>query len=205
MLLSEGAIIIRRWGFGGDAASDMWDVPRFRGIPLGSAKVPISRFLGLVTSGLSNLQRGISFVFLRFCRLCYLMVLKLIPFLWLFAYRMTRGHEETSTSQAGRKRGTSQETPIVSNLDVDMFVKELRSLSQVPADIILKVADGTTVSTIEGADNAVYFTREQFAAELRFPILSLVKQFLHFTRALPALTNLNVFRILMGCSALNLL
>ena len=85
----------------------MWDVPRFRDIPLGSEKVPSLRFLGLVTSGLSNLQRGISFVFLRFCRLHFLMGLKLILFLCLFACRMARGHEETSISQAGCKRGTS--------------------------------------------------------------------------------------------------
>ena len=35
------------------------------------------------------------------------------------------------------------------------------------------------------------------------PIPSLVKQFLHFTRALPALIHSNIFRILMGCSVLN--
>ena len=40
---------------------------------------------------------------------------------------------------------------------------------------------------------------------LRFPILSLVKQFLYFTRAPPTLIHSNVFRILMGCSVLNLL
>ena len=34
-------------------------------------------------------------------------------------------------------------------------------------------------------------------------IPSLVKQFLHFTRAPPTLIHLNVFRILMGCSVLN--
>ena len=32
-----------------------------------------------------------------------------------------------------------------------------------------------------------------------------MKQFLHFTRAPPALVYPNVFRILMGCSVLNLL
>ena len=52
------------------------------------------------------------------------------------------------------------------------------------------------------ADNAVYFTRVQFAAGLCFPVPSLVKQFLHFTRAPPALVHLNVFRILMGCGVL---
>ena len=40
--ISEGADIIRRWGFGDDAPDCMWGIPRFRDIPLGSAKVPSS-------------------------------------------------------------------------------------------------------------------------------------------------------------------
>ena len=87
------------------------------------------------------------------------MGLKLIPFLCLFACRMTRGHEETSTCQAGRKRGNSWETPIVSSIVAAMSIEELRSLSQVPANIKLEVVDGPVAPTIGGADNAVYFTR----------------------------------------------
>ena len=64
---------------------------------------PSQRFLGLVTSELLNLQRRISFVFRGFCHLHCLMGLKLIPNFSLFACRMARGHEETSTSQAGCK------------------------------------------------------------------------------------------------------
>ena len=82
-----------------------------------------------------------------------------------------------------------------------MSVKELRSFSQVPTNIRLKVADGPPAPTIGGVDNAVYFTREQFAARLRFPVQSLVKQ--HFIRAPPALVHPNVFWILMGYSVLN--
>ena len=58
-------------------------------------------------------------------------------------------------------------------------------------------------STFGEVDNIVYFTREQFAVELRLPVPSLVKQFLHFTRALSALVHPNAFWILMGCSVLN--
>ena len=86
-----------------------------------------------------------------------------------------------------------------------MSVKEFRSFRQVPIAIRLEVSDGTTTPTIRGADNAVYFTREQFVVRLCFPIPSLVKQFLHFTWAPPTLINLNIFRILMGCSVLNFL
>ena len=182
--------------------------PGFRDIPLGSTKVPSSGFLGLVTSWLSNLQRGISFVFRGICRLHYIMGLKLIPFFYLFAFRMARAHEEAFTNQAGRKRGTPWETPIVSSLVAAMFVEELRLFNQVSSDIRLEVENGMAAPTIGGGgggvDNAVYFTREQFAVGLRFPIPSLVKQFLHFTRAPPALIHPNVFQILTGCSVLNL-
>ena len=51
----------------------------------------------------------------------------------------------------------------------------------------------------------VFFTWEQLAAGLRFPVPTLVKQFLHFTRAPPALVHPNVIRILIGCCVLNLL
>ena len=118
---------------------------------------------------------------------------------------MARGQEETSTSQAGRRRGTPRESPTASCLVVAMSVEELRSFCQVPTDISLELLDGATVSTVGAADDAIYFTWEQFAAGLHFPISSLMKQFLHFTQAPPALIHLNVFWILMGCSGLNFL
>ena len=86
-----------------------------------------------------------------------------------------------------------------------MSVEELRSFSQVPANISLELSDGAAVSTVGGADNVVFFTLEQFSTGLHFLISSLVKQFLHFTRAPPALIHLNVFWILMSCSVLNFL
>ena len=63
---------------------------------------------------------------------------------------------------------------MVSSLDAAMSIEELRSLRQVLA-IKLEVSDGTATPTIGGADNVVYFTQEQFAAGLCFPIPSLVK------------------------------
>ena len=53
------------------------------------------------------------------------------------------------------------------------------------------------------ADNVVFFTGEQFATGLHFPISSLVKQFLHVTRAPSALIHSNVIRLFMGCGVLN--
>ena len=65
------------------------------------------------------------------------------------------------------------------------------------------MSDDPIALTIGEADNAIYFTREQFVAGLRFPVPLLVKQFLHFTRVPPVLIHPNIFRILMGCSVLN--
>ena len=39
---------------------------------------------------------------------------------------MIRGHEEVSTSQVGRRRGTPREMHIASSLVVAMYVEELR-------------------------------------------------------------------------------
>ena len=86
-----------------------------------------------------------------------------------------------------------------------MSMEELRSFCHIPDIISLEVLDGPTVSIRVEANNVVYFTWEQFAVGLRFPVSSLVKQFLHVSRAPPALIHPNVIRILMGCSVLNLM
>ena len=105
---------------------------------------------------------------------------------------MTRGQEETSTSQTGRRRGPSRDTPYASSLISSMSMEELRSYCQIPNTIDFKLSDGPIEFTINEEDGVMYFTREQLAAGLRFPISSLVKQFLHFSRAPPALIHQNV-------------
>ena len=110
---------------------------------------------------------------------------------------MVRGSEETFTGRAGRRRGPFRELPTTSSLVAAMFVEELRSFFQVPTDISLELLDGAAVLTIRWADNTIYFTQEHFFTRLRFPISSLVKQFLHFTRAPHAPIHPNVFRILI--------
>ena len=84
-----------------------------------------------------------------------------------------------------------------------MSTEELRLYNLVPIEIGLEVSNDLTTSTVEEADNAIYFTQEQFDAGLCFLVSSMVKQFMHFTRAPPALVHSNVFQILMGCSVLN--
>ena len=98
-----------------------------------------------------------------------------------------------------------QESPIASNLLSSMSMEELRSFCQVLDGICLELSDGSARSIVEQVDNVVYITKEQFATGLLFLVSSLVKQFLHVTRAPPALVHPNVFQILMGCNVLNFL
>ena len=55
----------------------------------------------------------------------------------LFAYKMIRGQEETSTSQVRHRKGSSREFPTTSSLVSSMSMKELRSFFQVPDGISL--------------------------------------------------------------------
>ena len=118
---------------------------------------------------------------------------------------MTRGEEGTSTSQVGRRRGPVRETRSRSHIVSSLTVEELRSYSEIPEDIDLKLMDELDESTLGGEHNVMFFTLEQLAAGLRFPVPALVKQFLHFTKASPALVHPNVIGILIECSVLNFL
>ena len=135
--------------------------------------------------------------------------MELIPLssvlLLLYACSMVRGQEETSTSQAGRRRGPGRDTPSASRIISSLSMEELKSHCQILENIDFELLDGLAESTIDEEDSAIYFTREQLASRLRFPISSLVKQFLHFSGAPPALIHPNVIQILTGCSVLNLL
>ena len=116
---------------------------------------------------------------------------------------MARGQEETSTSQAGRIRGPGRDTPSESSIISSLSVEELRSCCQILDNIDFELSNGPAESIIGYRDSAVYFTREQLVVGLCFPISSLVKQFLHFPGAPPALIHPNVIRILTGCNVLN--
>ena len=111
---------------------------------------------------------------------------------------MTRGEKGTSTSQACRRRGPVQGTRSTSHIVSSLTVEELRSYCEVPENIDLKLMDEPDESTLGGEHNAVFFTCEQLMAGLHFPVPALIKQFLHFTRAPPALVHPNVIRILIS-------
>lgn len=59
--------------------------------------------------------------------------------------------------------------------------------------------------TKKQSHNAIYFSKEQFNARLRFPIPSLLKQFLHYAKILLAFLYLNAAKVLMGCNILDML
>ena len=125
--------------------------------------------------------------------------------LLLSACNMARGQEETSTSQAGRRRGPGRDTPSASSIISSLSMEESRSYCHIPDNIDFEFPDDPAESIIDMEDGVVYFTREQLAAGLRFPVSSLIKQFLHLFGAPPALVHPNIIRILTGCSVLNLL
>ena len=118
---------------------------------------------------------------------------------------MARGEEGTSTSQAGHRRGPVRGMRSTSHIVSSLTMEELRSYYEITENIDLKLMDESNESTLGREHNAVFFTQEELAVGLLFPVPALVKQFLHFTRAPPTLFHPNVIRILIGCSVLNFL
>ena len=114
---------------------------------------------------------------------------------------MARGQEETSTS--GRPRGHLRAAPSASSIISSLTMEELMAYCEVPDNIDLRLMERADESTLGGEHNGVFFTREHLTAGLRFPVPTLVKKFLHFTWAPPALNHPNVIRILIGCCVLN--
>ena len=102
-------------------------------------------------------------------------------------------------------RYTARGTCSASNIISSLIMEELRTYCEIPDNIDLKLMEKLDESTMGGEHNAVFFTREQLATGLRFPVSALVKQFLYLTRAPSTLIHPNTIRILTGCSVLNLL
>ena len=114
---------------------------------------------------------------------------------------MVRGHEETSSS--GRRGERTWATPSASSIISSLTIEELMRYCKVPNDISLRLVDRPNESTLSIEHSVVFFTREHLATGLIFPVPTMVKQFLHFTRAPPALIHPNVIHILIGCCVLN--
>ena len=72
-------------------------------------------------------------------------------------------------------------------------------------NISVQLVDEDLMPTEKVGHNAIYFTKEEFNAGLRFPLTSLFKQFLHYTQIPPAYIHPNIVRVLMRCNILNML
>ena len=104
---------------------------------------------------------------------------------------------------SGRPGGRPRAKPSTSNVIASLMMEELKVHYEVPDNIDLLLMERTDESTLGGEHNGVFFTCEHLAAGLCFPVLAIVKQFLHFTLAPPTLIHPNVIRILIGCYVLN--
>ena len=83
--------------------------------------------------------------------------------------------------------------------------REFHDYFYLPNGVSVQLVDGNPMSTEKVGHNAIYFTKEQFNAELHFPLLSLFKEFIHYTQIPLAYIHPNIMRVLMGCSILNML
>ena len=70
---------------------------------------------------------------------------------------MARGEEETSTNQAGRRRGPARVARSTSHIVTSLTMEELRTYCEIPDDIDLKLMDKSDESTLGGEHNAVFF------------------------------------------------
>ena len=114
---------------------------------------------------------------------------------------MVMDREETSIS--GRPGGRPRAKPSASSVIASLMMEELKMYCEVPDNIDLRLMERADDSMLGGEHNGVFFTLEHLAAGLRFPVPTIVKQFLHFTRAPPTLIHPNVIRILIGSCVLN--
>ena len=64
-----------------------------------------------------------------------------LPPLLLSACSMARGQEETSTSQAGLRRGPNRESPSASSIISSLSMDEVRSYCQIPEDIEFELSE----------------------------------------------------------------
>ena len=83
--------------------------------------------------------------------------------------------------------------------------REFRECFRIPNDIYVLLVDNDPTPIEKQSNNIIYFSKEQFNVELHFPLPSLFKQFLHFTKISPAFLHLNAVRVLMGYNILDML
>ena len=115
---------------------------------------------------------------------------------------MSAKKDAASSSAAGQSdKDASEEVHAEKSVD-KLNVREFYERFCIPNGLSVQLVDGKAVSTEKSADNAIYFTKEQFNVGLLFPLPSLFKEFLHFTQIPPTYIHPNIVWVLMGCTFL---
>ena len=112
--------------------------------------------------------------------------------------------KKMSTNQEVTSSGPCGDAHAKKSVD-KLSAKEFHERFCIPNGVSVELTDEEAVSTENNEDHVIFFSKEQFNAGLRFPLPSLFKEFLHFTQIPPAYIHLNMVRVLMGCSILNML
>ncbi|RVX07004.1 hypothetical protein CK203_030448 [Vitis vinifera] len=96
-------------------------------------------------------------------------------------------NKDAASSSAAEQSEKDASGEVHAEKSVDKLnVREFCERFCIPNGVSVQLMDGEAVSTEKSADNAIFFTKEQFNAGLRFPLPSLFKEFLHFTQIPPA-------------------
>lgn len=116
---------------------------------------------------------------------------------------------DASTSVAGKGKKNVQPREVVGRTELgksieQLNVREFRESFCIPIGIPIRLLSGNLVSTEQEPD-AIIFSKEHFNVGLWFPLPSLFKQFLHFTKILSSFLHPNVVRVLMAYSILSML
>ena len=139
---------------------------------------------------------GLSFLLLAFCH---------AGFVSAPCFKMP-AKKDVASSSAAEPRGKNESGVVYAEKPVDKLnMGQFCECLCIPNGVSVQLVDGEAVSTEKSADNAIYFSKEQFNAGLRFSLPSLFKEFLHFTQIPLAYIHPNIVRVLMGCSILNML
>lgn len=89
---------------------------------------------------------------------------------------------------------------------IELFSEwEFRERFNIPHRVVIRLMNDDPMSTKKEPFNATVFSKEKFNVGLLFPLSSLFKQFLHFTKIFPTFLYPNAVRVLMGCNILNML
>lgn len=108
-----------------------------------------------------------------------------------------KGRKGGRTGTSSRHSNSEKPTRLLSE-------REFCECFYIPNNISVHLVDGDLTSTKKEAQDAIFFSKEQFNVGLRFPLLSIFKQFLHYTQISLTFIHPNIILVLMRCSILDM-